>query len=89
MEFKLSSDRSAAVCYQAVLKNYGKWTAGWGVSDLGKGNKSQFGLQVDVNLWFEFKLYEYLLNTIYIDIVILCFVDLILIDICSVSTIKK
>lgn len=50
VKFKLSSDRSAAVCYQAVLKNYGKWTAGWGVSDLGKGNKSQFGLQVDVNL---------------------------------------
>jgi hypothetical protein len=25
---KVSTNKSVALCYQAVLKNYGKWTAG-------------------------------------------------------------
>lgn len=50
LKFKLSSDKSAAVCFQSVLRNYGKWTAGWQVSDLGKTNKSQYGVQFEINL---------------------------------------
>lgn len=47
---KVSSDRSVALSYQKVLPNYGKWTVGLEVSDLGKTNKSRYGLQVDLNL---------------------------------------
>lgn len=47
---KVSSDKSVALSYQTVLPNYGKWTAGLEVSDIGKTNKSRYGLQVDLNL---------------------------------------
>jgi len=47
---KISTDKSLAICYQAVINNYGKWTVGWQVSDLGKTNKSLYGVQFDLNL---------------------------------------
>lgn len=47
---KVSTDKSVALCYQAVLNNYGKWTVGFEVSDIGKTNRSRYGLQLDLNL---------------------------------------
>lgn len=47
---KFSTDKSVALCYQAVLKDYGKWTVGVELSDIGKSNKSRYGLQLDLNL---------------------------------------
>jgi hypothetical protein len=47
---KLTSNKSVAFSAQSILNNYGKWTAGFEVSDLGKTNKARFGLQFDVNL---------------------------------------
>jgi hypothetical protein len=47
---KLSTDKSVALCYQAVINDYGKYTVGWEVSDLGTTNKSRYGLQLEINL---------------------------------------
>lgn len=50
---RLATDRSVAACVQSVIKDYGKWTAGLEVAELGKTNKVRYGLQFEVNLWFD------------------------------------
>lgn len=47
---RLSSDKSLALTYQAVINDYGKWTAGVEIADLGKTNKARYGLQLEINL---------------------------------------
>jgi hypothetical protein len=47
---RLATDRSVAACVQSVIKDYGKWTAGLEVAELGKTNKVRYGLQFEVNL---------------------------------------
>lgn len=47
---KLSSDKTLALCYQAVIHDYGKWTAGVEVADIGGSNKTKYGVQLEINL---------------------------------------
>jgi hypothetical protein len=36
LKVKVSTDQGIAVCYQAIIENYGKCTIGVELSDLGK-----------------------------------------------------
>ena len=47
---KVSTDQGIAVCYQAVIENYGKCTIGLELSDLGKDIQCKYGIQYDLNL---------------------------------------
>lgn len=47
---KVSSDKSIALSYQAVINNIGKYTLGAEISDLGNTNKPRYGVQLEVNL---------------------------------------
>lgn len=50
LKLRVSSDRSLALAFQSVITDYGKFTAGWEISEIGKTNRTKYGVQFEINL---------------------------------------
>lgn len=50
VKLRASSNKSVAFSYRTEIKDYGSWTLGIELSDLGNTNVLRYGAQIDLNL---------------------------------------